>query len=202
MNNLQCIPVGPIATNVFLYYRQDEKLLLIVDPGAEAERIAAAAKKFDADRYIVLLTHAHIDHIAGLPELSRLLPLECVCLREPDHTMYWSKDNAILPLFPAAEGLPPVVSPVNVPGMEILPVPGHTLGGSAFYFPQDGVLFAGDTLFDHSVGRTDLPGGSWQTLLHSIREILWQLPDDTQVYCGHGPATTIGIEKRENPYVR
>ena len=202
MNHLQCLPVGPIGTNVYLRYLPEEKLMLIVDPGAEAERIAERAKKSGAERYIVLLTHAHIDHIAGLPELSLALPLECVFLREPDHGMYWSRENAIPPMFPAAEGLPPVVSDVTVPGMEILSVPGHTPGGSAFYFPAEGELFAGDTLFDHSVGRTDLPGGSWQTLLRSIREELWRLPDETCVYCGHGPATTIGIEKRENPYVR
>jgi glyoxylase-like metal-dependent hydrolase (beta-lactamase superfamily II) len=89
----------------------------------------------------------------------------------------------------------------EIPGMEILHLPGHTPGGAGFYFPADSVLFAGDTLFADSVGRTDLPGGDWDQLKNSIRQKIFTLPDEVKVYCGHGPATTVGHEKKHNPYL-
>ena len=85
---------------------------------------------------------------------------------------------------------------------QVLHTPGHTPGGVTFYLAEEGVAFDGDVLFSNGVGRTDLPGGDWETLLHSIRQVLFQLPDETVIYSGHGPKTTVGQEKRSNPWVR
>jgi glyoxylase-like metal-dependent hydrolase (beta-lactamase superfamily II) len=85
---------------------------------------------------------------------------------------------------------------------QVLHTPGHTPGGVTFYLAEEGVAFDGDVLFANGVGRTDLPGGNWKTLLRSIRQVLFELPDGTMIYSGHGPETTVGREKRSNPWVR
>lgn len=197
------IPAGILETNCYLVQPDGSRMLYIIDPGGDAPEIATEAARIGYDRCAVLLTHAHVDHISGLGELSRLLKPEYVYLRTPDHELYESPANALEPYLPAAEHLPKVTDRVDSADFQIIPLPGHTQGGSGFLFPgTPAALFVGDTIFAGSVGRTDLPGGNTRTLLDSIRTRLLTLPDEITLYPGHGPATTVGRERKNNPYLQ
>ncbi len=194
------LPVGPLETNCFLVYLEEKKQLYIIDPGGDAEEIAETAKKFPFVHAAVLLTHAHFDHISGLGELKKLVKLDFVCLADEDKTFYNSPENCYPPFIPPAKDLPATVSAADTDDFAVIPLPGHTPGGRGFLFGN--ALFSGDTLFAGSVGRTDFPGGNSRTLMKSIREQLMTLPDNIDVYSGHGPASTIGRERRGNPFIK
>ena len=172
----------------------------IVDPGAEAERIIAALGQ-EAPKAI-LLTHAHFDHIGAVGRLQA---------RFPDLEVFVHPEDAKIithPLNNFPPDYPPAPMPQNITwdtslieGCEVIETPGHTPGGVCYYFPADKLLFSGDTLFNYSVGRTDLPGGDMATLMASLQKLL-ALPDEVQVIPGHGPTTTIGAEKRGNPFLQ
>ena len=197
------IPAGLLETNCYLVQPDGGRTLYVIDPGGDAPDLAREAKKFDCDRVAVLLTRAHVDHISGLGELCKLLNPRYVYLREPDRPFYHSPSNALPPFLPAAKELPETVDHIDGNEFKIIPLPGHTPGGSGFLFPgEPPVLFAGDTIFAGSVGRTDLPGGNSAVLLESIRSGILNLADETVICPGHGPATTVGRERTTNPYLR
>ena len=202
---MMSLAVGPIDENCYLAYIERSRRLYVIDPGADAGRIVAAAAKFPAfDDARIILTHAHVDHIGAVGEVARRLKASRVMLDPGDETIYRSPYNEIPPILPAARDLPETTDFITDGEFEVLRVPGHTPGGCAFLFGDGGknVLFSGDTLFAGSVGRTDLPGGDWETLLDSIRRELLPLPPETPVFPGHGGSTTIGEEKTQNPYLR
>lgn len=202
MLKVRTLPVGAIATNCYLVFDDVSQSLCIIDPGAEGKLIAAAAREFAPRKMQILLTHAHVDHISGIGELVKELPGTPVWVHPGDLELYLSPDNALEPYLPAAQGLPdPEAKTPEFPGMKILHLPGHTPGGVGYYFAAEKMLFSGDTLFDGSVGRTDLPGGDWDTLKNAIKQTLFALPEDVRVFCGHGPSTTVGKEKHGNPYL-
>ena len=201
MDNFRIIPVGALAVNCYLIFQEKSKLLLIVDPGDDADLIISAAKSFAYEKAAILLTHAHVDHIGAVPEINKVLNCEFVYLAAGDTELYKSPENHILPYLPPVADLPKTTAVWGVPGVKLLLTPGHSKGGSCFYFADEKFVISGDTLFAGSVGRTDLPGGSFAELEKSIRKELLTLPDDTVVYPGHGPRTTIGEEKRSNPYL-
>ena len=179
----------------------------IVDPGGEADRIV----RFLADKGLspvaVLLTHAHFDHIGGIPDLKQAFPALPVFVNAPDKVMFGHQLNQLppdYPLFAAPANLAALddLKGADAPdGMEVIPTPGHTPGGVCYFFKKDKLLISGDTLFAGSVGRTDLPGGDMATLMDSLTR-LTALPDDTTVVPGHGPETTIAAEKRGNPFLQ
>ena len=201
MENFRVIPVGPLAVNCYIVFDDKTKKLLVIDPGDDADLIISAAESYPYESAAILLTHAHVDHIGALPEVKKALNAEFVYLGEGDRELYQSPDNHILPYLPPVANLPATTSKLDIPGLSLLLTPGHSAGGSCFYFPEQKLVISGDTLFAGSVGRTDLPGGSFAVLEKSIREKLLTLPEDTYVYPGHGPRTTIGNEKRSNPYL-
>jgi glyoxylase-like metal-dependent hydrolase (beta-lactamase superfamily II) len=200
MSEIKTIQVGMIGTNCYLVLVPKSKRLYIIDPGAETDRILDAASKLDFDQAFILLTHAHVDHISAVGEIAAKLNAK-VLLDNADHGMYSSPDNHLMPFVPAAKNLPQPVTEISNPDFEIIKTPGHSPGGVCFYFKNIPALFSGDTLFAQSIGRTDLPGGNMSDLLKSIKDKLMLLPENLKVYPGHGPTTTIGDEKRNNPYV-
>ena len=199
------LPLGPFATNCFLVFNGKTNDLFIIDPADEADKIVAEAEKFPFRSARILLTHAHIDHISAAGKVAARLAIPQVELSTDDHDMYNSPENAIPPYFPPADDLPEAAGFSPVADCTIIPLPGHTKGGSGFLF-DDGsekFLIAGDTIFCGSVGRTDLPGsGEHEELIGSIRSRLFPLPDETRIFPGHGEESTIQIEKQFNQFLR
>lgn len=202
--HIETIPVGPLETNCYLVWDESSHQALLIDPGGDTDHLLELIRRHSLSLQAILLTHAHIDHILGVGQMAA--SLDCpVWLHPDDHPLYNSPVNALPPWLPPASGLPApskhAPSDINGLEFEILHTPGHTPGGCCFYFASAAALFAGDTLFAGSIGRTDLPGGDHATLLKSIRDILMPLPPATRVFPGHGPSTTIGQEKSGNIFV-
>jgi hydroxyacylglutathione hydrolase len=193
---------------------------VIIDPGDEVDDLLAAASRHALRIVAILLTHAHLDHVTGVAAAKRAWDAP-VYLHEADQFLY---DGAAQQgaMFGIRVEPPPPVDRHYDPGIplafgdfvvDVHHTPGHCPGGvclaigpstpdAAMPSGQGRELFVGDTLFAGSIGRTDLPGGDYDTLIRSIREVLFSFPDATPVYSGHGPATTIGHEKRTNPFLR
>jgi glyoxylase-like metal-dependent hydrolase (beta-lactamase superfamily II) len=193
--------VGMIETNCYLVQIDESRKLYIIDPGAEPDMIIKAASKLSFYEAIILLTHAHVDHIGAIRGVVDALGVKTVYLHPNDLRLYNSPDNHLMPFIPKAKDLPIPAHSIPETDFTILETPGHTLGGVCFYFKQIPALFAGDTLFSGSIGRTDLPGGSMETILDSIRNKILVLPDSLNISCGHGPSTTVGNERMNNPYL-
>ncbi len=202
-NFITILPVGMIQTNCVLVNPPNSGILYIVDPGGEGDRIIREAKKFEGIKeYRILLTHAHFDHITAAGEIAEAFGIEKIYVHPADLPLYHSPENCMPPYFPAAENLPDTGwTPPEDADLQIISSPGHTPGGVAYYFPALKTVLAGDTLFYQGIGRTDFPGGNFKQIMESIKERLFLLPDDTRVIAGHGPDTTIGFEKRNNPYI-
>jgi glyoxylase-like metal-dependent hydrolase (beta-lactamase superfamily II) len=200
---LKIMPLGAFATNSFLVFMPEKEELFIIDPAAEADVIIAEAKKFPFKTARILLTHAHIDHISAAGKVAKALNICKVELASGDHDMYMSKDNALEPYFPPANDLPLVAEFDKITNCTVILLPGHTRGGSGFLFDdgKEKFLISGDTLFCGSIGRTDLYGGDYATLIKSITDKLLTLPDDLVFYPGHGGESTIAFEKKHNPYL-
>lgn len=172
----------------------------IVDPGHEGERIIALLAQNSLEPMGILLTHAHFDHITGTAALQKEFPSLPVYVGTPDAVMFGHPFNQMPGEYPSI-GTPANIHDANeLTICEVIKTPGHTPGGVCYYFPEDKLLLSGDTLFAGSVGRTDFPGGSMAELLNSLRKLM-ELPDDTLVIPGHGDFTTIGAERRSNPYI-
>jgi len=203
--NCEVFPVGPYEANCAVLW-SDPKQAWIVDPGADAEAILKWMQKRNLTAAVVVLTHGHFDHVSAVNDIVARFPVP-VYLHADDAAFAFSPLNAMPPYRPTAK--PATLrtdkddgDTLEVGGLtaKFILTPGHTPGGWCLYFEANKLLVAGDTLFAGSVGRTDFPGGSWEELQASLQK-LKALPDDTRVVCGHGPQTTIGIEKRSNPYL-
>ena len=198
---------------------ESTKKAICIDPGDEAERIVETLERFGLELQAIALTHAHLDHVGGVAALKKLKPEAQINLHQGDELMYQA-----LPEQPAWIGIPraqwaalgfafetpPQVDHYWTDGekyavgeleFEVRHCPGHTPGHVVLYEPNERSVFVGDVLFAGSIGRTDLPGGSTEQLLTSIKEKLLTLDDDVKVYSGHGPVTTIGEERITNPFL-
>jgi len=200
-------PLGPLETNCYVIERTDAGACVVIDPGMPAKPLFDRVAHLRVEA--ILLTHAHFDHIGGVEELRRRKNCP-VYLHEAEWDWLTDPAKSGSSLWPGL-GVPAASAPPDyglVHGQklaligetfEVFHTPGHSPGSVSFLIGDK--LFAGDVLFRQSVGRTDLAGGSFETLLRSIHDVLFRLPDETVVCPGHGPATTIGFEKRHNPYV-
>jgi hydroxyacylglutathione hydrolase len=213
---LETLPVGPLQCNCSILGDEISREAIVVDPGDDIPRILALLAKHSLTLKQILITHAHIDHIAGAHRLKQLtgapilynqhdlaqvkmmdvqatwLGIPTPTVSNPDDTL---DDNKRITI-----GANPEQGQAGITG-SILHTPGHTEGSVCIYIPDQSLLLAGDTLFAGSVGRTDLPGGDTRKLLTSINDRLLTLPNETIVIPGHGPRTTIGSERSENPFL-
>lgn len=192
--------VGMIETNCYLVPVRNR--LYIIDPGAEPESILNAVKSFNALDLFILLTHGHVDHIGGVGMLVKQLGIKQVYLHSADLGLYNSPDNHLLPFISPAKNLPVPVHLIEQDDFNVIETPGHTKGGVSFLFHHIPALFSGDTIFAGSVGRTDLPGGNYDILMHSIKEKILILSDELKIYPGHGVSTTVASERENNPYLK
>ena len=204
---IKTLPVGMTQANCYIIGCEKTKLGAVIDPGDEAERILEAVQDSGMKITQVLLTHAHFDHMGAADEVMKATgaPLG---LHPDDLPLLNMGGGAMLFGLPS----PPVPDAsmrleagqeiaVGELRLRVLHTPGHTPGHVTFYEPDEGAIFDGDVLFAQGMGRTDLPGGSYDTLMRSIQEGLMTLPDETVVYSGHGPETTIGQERVMNPWL-
>lgn len=204
--NLQVFPTGPFQGNVYLLTGGSGKIAAIFDPGVESEFILDAIRNNGIELLYVINTHGHVDHAAcNAYYLNRT---KAKLLAHPADNSFLTSLKEQGYFFGVRAGDSPLPDrelndgdKIAIDGLvlEVIHTPGHTPGGICFYF--DGNLISGDTLFASSIGRTDLPGGSFEQLISSIKTKLLCLPDETNVHPGHGPATTIGMEKMNNPFL-
>jgi hydroxyacylglutathione hydrolase len=202
--------VPPFMKNGYLVAAAGSDVAVIIDPGDEVDELIARA----ADEHLVvqaiLLTHAHLDHITGVSQAKAAFEAT-IWLHRDDDFLYRAVEQQGLMFGLRVQAQPPVdrfYEPgqrLTIGGLEIAvhPTPGHSPGGVCLEVLDDGAtqLFVGDTLFAGSIGRTDLPGGDYETLIRAIRTVLFEFPDDTPVHSGHGPSTTIGQERKTNPFL-
>ena len=200
------MPTGPLEVNCYLVGCEKTKKAVAIDPGGSADRILNRLRECDLTLELVINTHGHFDHIGANRRLTEATGAELLIHRDDRPLLLQAEQHA------AMFGLSAETSPepdrdladgdiLTLGDLEfrVLHTPGHSAGGICLYVED--CLFVGDTLFAGSIGRTDLPGGNYQQLINSIRGKLLCLPDQTRVFPGHGPATTIGREKQHNPFL-
>lgn len=200
--------LGPVATNCYIGINEETKECFIVDPATCPPEFVSYIKNAGLTVKAVLLTHGHFDHIMGLDALLKEFPVP-VYAHEAERDVLESEQlnssASMLGQPYSFSGADFVTNrqELRIAGFEIRVVytPGHTIGGCCYYIEKEKALFSGDTLFRGSVGRTDLPTGSMGQLVSSVRDRLFVLPDDTKVYPGHMEETTIGYEKKYNPFI-
>ena len=209
---LEIIPfvLGPVATNAYMIADADTGEAAVIDPAWDGQLIAAEARQRNWQIKQIWITHAHFDHIGGVGDLASELEMAPIIALHPNDRPLWEAQGGAA-LF--GFSLPASPSPtlnlaqsmkLNLGSItfEVRHTPGHTPGHCIFYCANARVCFCGDLIFHDSVGRTDLPGGDWETLVTSIRTQVFSLPDETRLLSGHGPETTVGQEKNGNPFVR
>ena len=201
--------LGPVHTNAYLIADSASGDAAVIDPAWDGEIIQAEARQRGWRIAHLWYTHAHFDHIGGAGAIADALnPLPLVALHPADHDLWKAAGGGPMFGFNIDPGPEPTIDfyqgQILRLGDNIIEVrytPGHTPGHVVFYCAQAGVCFCGDLIFAGSVGRTDLPGGDWDTLVESIQTQIYSLPDETRLLSGHGPETTVGEEKMSNPFV-
>jgi len=199
---------GPLMTNCYIVGDSETKEAAVVDPGGHVGAIRSALELHELDCKLIINTHTHFDHVGGNQDLKRATGAELlVHPAEADNLAHIGQQAAMF-------GLPGASSPpadrtiddgdaLEVGGvrLEVLHTPGHSPGSISLLIAGAGKILVGDLVFAGSIGRTDLPGGSLKTLIDSVKTKIYPHPDDTELYSGHGPKTTIGREKRSNPFL-
>lgn len=202
------LTLGPVQTNCYIVADPETNEAVVIDPSWDGALIAKTAAEHGWQIKDIWLTHAHFDHIGGIVDLVTALPEEPPVYLHPDDYELWQAGGGGtsfgIQIDPGPEPLPLKDGQLLKVGSYIFETrhtPGHRPGHCVFYCAETATLFSGDLLFQRSVGRTDLPGGNWADLEHSIRERVYVLPDETDVYSGHGGKTNVWEEKRGNLFV-
>jgi len=204
----EIIPVGPLRCNCSVIGDETTREGMVIDPGDEVEDVLALVRKHNLQIKQIVVTHAHIDHVGGAMQL-RAATGAPIFLNQNDHSLLNMLDTQAAWIGVPTPGKVEVdISPGQDDAVKagsltgrVLHTPGHTEGSICLYFQTEKKLIAGDTLFAGSIGRTDLPGGSYKKILSSLHEKLLSLPDETIVVPGHGVLTTIGRERETNPFL-
>jgi hydroxyacylglutathione hydrolase len=204
----EVLPVGVLQCNCSIFGDEQSREAIVIDPGDDIGDVQAILARHRLKVKAIVITHAHIDHIGGAAKLKKATGAP-VYMNESDQVLY---DN--LEMQAGWLGMQtPEQTPIDAAAKDgdkltlgaadfhVLHTPGHTKGSISLWIPAENKLVAGDTLFRDSIGRTDLPGGDYRQLMTSIHTKLMELPEETLVFCGHGPGTTIGREKRSNPFL-
>lgn len=205
----EILPVGPLQCNCSVIGDESTREAIVIDPGDNIDQILGLIKKHNLQVKQIVITHAHIDHVGGAAKL-RAATGAPILLNQNDYALL-----NMLDVQAAWIGMP-TPGKVEIDGSigptdsvkagtleaKVIHTPGHTEGSVCLYFPIQKKLIAGDTLFAGSIGRTDLPGGSYEKILRSLHEQVLALPDETIVIPGHGPTTTIGEERESNPFLQ
>ena len=203
---------GPLSNNVYLLGDHEDGMSVVIDPSFESDEVLVRAESLGWQITQVWLTHAHFDHIAGAGEISHAFaPPLPVGLHEGDFGWYQEEGGAnkfgmSIPALPDPnltfeDGMGLSLSTSGLPVVKVMHTPGHSPGHVVFYCEPLGVLFCGDVIFREGIGRTDLAGGDHQTLLESIRQQVLTLPDETLLLPGHGSESTVGYERKNNPFL-
>lgn len=206
---IRTLPVGPLQCNCSIVADMEAREAVVIDPGDEADRILLALAETKCRAIALLHTHGHFDHVGGTAGVKRATGAT-IRIHVEDRPLYDALSEqaaffglSLEPPLPADSGF--VDGETITVGrfrLEAITTPGHTPGSTSFRLEgEPPILFSGDTLFRRSIGRTDLRGGDTDAIVSSIRRKLYVLPPETRVVCGHGPDTTIGEERRENPFV-
>lgn len=204
----EMITVGEYQENCYVVWRDGANECLVVDPGAEATRIISVLQSHSIRPGVILLTHSHCDHIGAVGELVRHFDIPVLIGKGEEGMLSDPKLN--LSEFLASPIVAPAPDQVVQAGeilgyaginLHVASTPGHSVASVSYLIPAASLAISGDVLFAGSIGRTDLPGGDFETLMRSIDRELLSLPDETLVLPGHGPVTTIGRERRTNPFV-
>jgi len=199
--------LGVCQTNCYFVYREGSSKVIFIDPADYGDQIFQAMKNNGFEVAAILLTHGHFDHIWGCSRLRQLTSAPVYAYEGEEEVLLSSDLNVSAGAGRActvkANTLLKDGEEVTIEGMtfKLIATPGHTQGSCCYYFEEANMLISGDTLFEESVGRTDLPTGSMSTLVRSVKDKLFVLPDDVVVYPGHGDSTTIGHEKKYNPFI-
>jgi glyoxylase-like metal-dependent hydrolase (beta-lactamase superfamily II) len=212
MLQLYSFVFNPFSENTFIIYDETRKCV-IIDPGcsspSEVDELLGFIDLHQLEPIMVINTHGHIDHIIGNEPVKKHYGIQAAAHPEVKNDFVRSRQQAMMFGMPLMEEckLPEIeledceIIQVGNGNLEVISTPGHAQGSISLYAQVEGWVFTGDALFCRSIGRTDFPGGNFETLRESIRTRLFTLPNDTEVFCGHGESTTIGEEKDFNPYV-
>jgi len=204
----EILPVGPLQCNCSIIGDETTHEAMVIDPGDNIDEILTLLAKHNLQVKHIVITHAHIDHVGGAMKL-RAATGAPILLNQNDYTLLKMLDEQAAWIGMRSPGKVEIDHSVSTGetvaagshAAQILHTPGHTEGSICLYFEPEKKLIAGDTLFAGSIGRTDLPGGSMQKILHSLHHTVLALPDETVVVPGHGPLTTIGEERESNPFL-
>jgi hydroxyacylglutathione hydrolase len=208
---LEIVPftLGPAVTNAYLVADSETKEAVVIDPAWDGQIILEAAEQRGWRIAHLWYTHAHFDHIGGAGAIADALnPLPLVALHPNDHVLWRAGGGGAVFGFDIDPGPEPTIDfyqgqilRLGSVEFEVRFTPGHTPGHCILYVASENVCFCGDLIFAGSVGRTDLPGGNWEQLVESIKAQIFTMPDNTRLLSGHGPATTVGEERMNNPFV-